>query len=111
MNIPKDDIAVREARIQNANTPSVNALKPSAATTEVQPVNPHQGAQPPRTAIRQRTKKDRRQGERRKRQEQVLLDTRSHRERRKKTRRSTDLEARQETEKPSVNLRGIDVYT
>jgi hypothetical protein len=111
INIPKDDIAVREARIQNTNTPSVQAVKPTAQTTEVAPVKPHQAVQQPRTAIRQRTKKDRRQGERRKRQENVLLDTRNHRERRKKLRRTIDLENRRETDKPTPNRRGIDVYT
>ena len=111
INIPKDDIAVREARIQNSNTPSVQGVKPSAETTTVGPVKPHQAAQPPRTAIRQRTKQDRRQGERRKRQEDILLDTRNHRERRKKLRRNIDLENRQEVDKPPLNRRGVDVYT
>lgn len=113
INFPKDDKAVRDARIQTANTPSVQPLKQSAQTSEVEPVQPHQAAQQPRSAIRQRTKKDRRQGERRKRQEKVLLDTRSHRERRKKLRRSSDLDTRQEneTDKPTPNPRGLDVYT
>jgi hypothetical protein len=111
INIPKDDNAVRDARIQNTNTPSVQAVKQSAQTSGVEPVQPHQAAQQPRTAIRQRTKKDRRQGERRQRQENVLLDTRNHRERRKKMRRNSDLEARQETDKPTTKPRGVDVYT
>ena len=113
INIPKDDKAVRDARIQTANTPSVQPLKQSTQTSEVEPVQPHQAAQQPRSAIRQRTKKDRRQGERRQRQENVLLDTRSHRERRKKLRRSSDLDsdARQETDKPTTKPRGVDVYT
>lgn len=111
INIPKDDTAVRDARIQNTTTPSVQALKPSAQPSEVEAVEPHQPAQQPRTAIRQRAKQDRRKGERRKRQENVLLDTRSHRERRKKLRRSDDLEARQETDQATPNRRGIDVYT
>jgi hypothetical protein len=111
INIPKDDAAVRDARIQNTNTPSVQPLKPSAPTNGVEPVQPHQAAQQPRTAIRQRTKKDRRQGERRKRQENVLLDTRNHRERRKKLRRNSDLDARQGSEQPTPNRRGVDVYT
>jgi hypothetical protein len=111
INFPKDDKAVRDARIKTANTPSVQALKQSAQTNEVEPVQPHQAAQQPRTAIRQRTKKDRRQGERRQHQENVLLDTRNHRERRKKLRRNSDLEAKQETDKPTTNPRGVDVYT
>ena len=111
INMPKDDIAVREARIQNTNTPSVQAVKPSSNTAEVEPVQPHQAARQSRSALRHRAKKDRRQGDRRKRQETVLLDTRCHRERRKKLRRNSDLELRQETDKPAVNLRGVDVYT
>ncbi|WP_455212361.1 hypothetical protein [Kaarinaea lacus] len=112
INIPKDDQAVRDARIRNTNTPSVQALKQSAEATGVEPVQPHQAAQQPRTAIRQRTKKDRRQGERRQRQENVLLDTRSHRERRKKLRRSTDLEPHQESNEPTTKpRRGVDVFT
>jgi hypothetical protein len=111
INLPKDDSAVREARIKNSATPSVDAVKPTAQTGETQPVNPHQATQQPRTAIRQRKKKDRRQGERRQRQENVLLDTRSHRERRKSVRRSSDAEAQQENEQSTTGSRGIDVYS
>ena len=109
INIPKDDIAVREARSQNSNTPAVQALKETAQITPTEPIKPHQPIQPPRTAIRQRGKKDRRQGERRKQQINVLLDTRNHRERRKKSRRNYDMEAIEE--KPTGNRRGIDEYT
>lgn len=111
INLPKDDIAVREARIKNSATPSVDAVKPAAQTGETQPVNARQATQQPRTAIRQRAKKDRRQGDRRQRQENVLLDTRSHRERRKRVRRSSDAEAQQQKDQPNADSRGIDVYS
>ncbi|MCG6970751.1 MAG: hypothetical protein LJE85_13380 [Gammaproteobacteria bacterium] len=113
INIPKDDMAVREARIQNSNTPSVQPAKSTAQTNAVQPVNPRQAGHQPRTAIRQRTKKDRRQGDRRQRQENVLLDTRSHRERRKKLRRSSDEQNhnRRLEDNPDVPQRGIDEFT
>jgi hypothetical protein len=110
INLPKDDTAVREARIQNKNTPSVQGVKQISQTHQVESVNPQREAPQPRTALRQRAKKDRRQGDRRKRQIPVLLDTRSHQERRKKLRRGSDLPATDE-ESTTANRRGIDVYT
>ena len=111
--MPKDDRAVRDARIQSANTPSVQAVRQNAEVTPTAPVNPQEKVQPPRTAIRQRAKGDRRKGERRQRQENVLLDTRNHRERRKKLRRTSDLQGQQQTDQqqPETGRRGIDVYT
>ena len=113
INMPKDDRAVRDARIQSANTPSVQAVRQNAEVTQTAPVNPQENVQPPRTAIRQRAKGDRRKGERRQRQENVLLDTRNHRERRKKVRRTSDLQGQQQTDQqqPESGGRGIDVYT
>jgi hypothetical protein len=109
INIPKDDIAVRDAQNRNSSTPEVQEPRAAAPTKPLEPVAPHQTMQPPRTAIRQRNKKDRRQGDRRKKQVKVLLDTRSQRERRKKSRRGTDLKTTEETQ--DKHQKGIDVYS
>jgi len=108
INIPKDDIAVRETRNRNTSTPAVQPLQQASPNKPVDPAISHQTGQSSHTTIRQRARKDRRQGERRKQQIDILLDTRSHSERRKNVRRSSDNETNQQT--PPL-IRGIDEYT
>lgn len=113
INIPKDDVAVRELRSKNLSSASIQPTSATTATTQTNEVGANQKAPQSRTSIRQRKKNDRRQGDRRKRHEKVLLDTRSHRERRKRSRRMQDLEQKQEQSKDqtTINLQGVDVYT
>jgi hypothetical protein len=104
INIPKDDIAVREAQAKDISTGAIPKTKATAPIQPTDAVDAKQQTPPPRTRLRQR-KGDRRRGERRKKQVKVLLDTRSHQERRKHTRRKDDARA------DDGKNKGIDTYT
>jgi hypothetical protein len=93
INPPRDDLGTLDLKLKNltseAITP-VTQVQPAPAVRETQTPAQLRERQPRQQASRkQGRKKERRQKERRKRQEPVLLDTRSHRDRRQHERRAS----------------------
>jgi hypothetical protein len=111
INIPKDDFAVREARAKNASTGAVEQTKETAAPQATGAIGPQQESPPDRNRLRQRRKTDRRKKDRRQKQEKVLLDTRSHQERRKRVRRKDDLPQATDEQENAPTNRGVDTYS
>lgn len=102
VNMPRDDAALRI----DPKAPQARNVNPAEPYPAVQPVSPkEEGVQAPPPQARQ--PQQRRHGERRQKDETVLLDTRSGRDRRKSAQRNDNAEA----EEKAMPAKHIDVYT
>lgn len=111
IDIPRDDLRTLDLKLKNK---SFESVKP---TVEVLPYPAIGNENQIREIIReqfkpkeQRRKKERRQGDRRQHQEPVLLDTRSHRDRRHEERRLAGKKPGNSKRSARVSNRGFDAY-
>jgi hypothetical protein len=102
IKMPRDDAS----RLINPKPAADRSVHPVAPYPRTEPVQPHEETRPTSPpAPRQR--RQRRKGERRKRNEPVLLDTRSGQDRRGAGRRDDDVSDEEQTQDKDP---GIDVY-
>ncbi len=95
-----------DPRLQALNKP----IDLTAETRETERLLPVAPARPTRERGKTRVaRKDRRKGERRKKQRKVLLDTRTPHDRRTTARRAEDGNSEENEESPGINPSGIDV--
>lgn len=102
INLRPDDSGTQSLKKENATSPAerpVSALQPTSRIQPISEYTPTPSQTPPAPVY---TGPERRRGERRNAQQQVILDTRDKRERRRNAQ-----PAAEETEEPK---RGIDVY-
>ncbi len=103
INFRPDDSGVQSLKKENITSPSNPALYGLTATARLQPTSEHPHAPPQAPFLPNYTGPERRRGERRQAQQQVILDTRDKRERR----READDQTGSAEDSPRV---GIDVY-
>ena len=103
---PRDDNGTFSLRVTNAASAEVKAVNPAAPAVPVHPgapTTPRKSVKPVRP-VKERRRGERRGGDRRQGDEPVLLDTRTHRERRRHAgQRRADDTAR-------VSTKGVDDY-
>lgn len=102
INLIPDDLGIQRLKAENAKPGTANAVTPVDPYPTEQANQPHPRARQLRRSAREVRQGDRRRGERRQRQEPVLLDTRSHRERRRQSDRREQAAAQKPA--PSVDL-------
>ena len=104
VNMPRDDAA----NLINSKALPDNSVKEVSPYSTVQPVKPHEDVmQAPQRRQLPRKISQRRKGERRKQKQQVLLDTRSGRDRRN----VVSSEALEIEGDGQTGIAGIDVYS
>lgn len=91
IDFPGDDMGVRNLRLKNASSTAVTPTTETRPGSDTLETESKKIIPPPAAKPKQRRKKDRRQKNRREGKEPVVLDTRSHRDRRRNDRRQTDI--------------------
>ncbi len=102
VNFPRDD-----ANVVNPKTVSKKAVEPLQPYPTVQPTQKEKDTPTEPKTQQRHIAKERRKGNRREKKQNVILDTRSHHERRNATTKTIP----EEGEPAAENKAGIDTYT
>lgn len=103
INLIPDDLGVQRLKSENAQPSTTRAVTPVAPYPTEQANQPHPRPPVPARARNEQRKRERRRGERRRKQDPILLDTRSSQDRRHIRDRRDDEEAKARPA-PSLDL-------